>query len=67
MSGEIECGAGHMHKSEKSADECDRKQADRARTARRSERMTLIDPESGEHGGAYFIPRSKKVALRRRR
>lgn len=68
MSGEIECGSGHVHKSERSADECDRKQLAKsaAKTSRRLQAMTLIDPENGEHGGAYFVARANKVSFRRR-
>lgn len=62
---EFECQSGHMHKSSRSADRCDRRQSERAKSSRRV-KMTLIDPSESEHGGAYFIPRGNKIAFGRR-
>lgn len=65
--GGVTCNAGHVHKNERSADDCEQRREDRAAVlaARETDQIHLIAPEFAEHGGSYFVSRQRKASKRR--
>lgn len=65
--GEITCNAGHVHKNERSADDCEQRRMERTAVlaAREANQINLVAPEFAEHGGSYFISRRRKASGKR--
>lgn len=59
---EITCNAGHVHKTPRSADACEKRRTEKAEVvaAKQSDRVALIAPEFAEHGGSYYVNRRRK-------